>query len=214
MRTKNPQEARKWAEQWGCSAESRPERESLRNDPYAYWPEGWDEWLQDVCYLHAFAPGRQRIWEVIELLPDCGYARFKAPCAPRVDVELEANTAALQATFSPTYVGADGKPLSLASLETRNGVGGNDGWVQLNGLAKFKSLHVDRPDFALAVSAPIEIGSTNPETTFARLTENGMVARWPYRHEYVTVLAMRPEAMRSRAGKLDAWLSAVLGGAQ
>lgn len=195
-------------------AAPRPEREQLRNAPEAFWPEGWDEWLQDVCYLHAFAPADERVVELIGLLPDCGYARFLAPCSPFVDAELEANTAALRATFSPTYTGADGQPLTLASLETRNGIGGDDGRVILNGLAQFKSLGVGRPPFALAVAAPIEIGSTNPETTFSRLTTGTcQVARWPYRHQHVTVLAMRPEAKRARTESLNALIASLVGGA-
>ncbi|MEU2167920.1 hypothetical protein ACH47V_25460 [Micromonospora chersina] len=40
-------------------------------------------------------------------------------------------------------------------------------------------------------SAPLEIGSTDASTTALHLCKSGAVARWPYRHDTLSVLVMR-----------------------
>jgi hypothetical protein len=109
----------------------------------------------------------------------CAIAAIRLGAAPGLDRQVEHNQAQLDALPAPFRAWC------------ASGSADEDGWLEWN--ESINVVHSMQDDEPLGLTyppsgVPLEIGHTEPETTIFHLRRDGGVARWPYRHEHITLV--------------------------
>jgi len=127
-----------------------------------------------------------------------GAGRILVGREPMADRFMAPNTTALRDALEPIGLG----------VEVWCGMAESDGQI----LGDRTMAFVGTEPFARSLDGiPLEIGCTKASTTMRHLQEAGAVARWPYGHDFITVLALHPAQLSPHQEAMEAVLQAVLG---